>query len=303
MRKPAGLSSCLPHEVQRWRDDAHRFPPYQYKDCNTLRSMKGDHRLPTVEEREAILGFPVGYTRQCLSKAFHGKPEHRDCRLTLLGNSWSVPVTSWLLSQLLMPLGLIQPITLQEIVNKLTPGRDPWLQGMLLRPPLSRSTKTFPSSARLIQKICALTSLKGEDILLSSHTDVPLKFHRLRSSLPAGLWRWRVVAGWRWNDSGEHINSLELRSVLTTIRWRIETLDQKNLRCIHLVDSLVVLHALTRGRSSSRKLKRTLMRISSYLLVSGLQPLWGYVDTSQNPADKPSRRGVKRKWVKKLRKC
>lgn len=35
-----------------------------------------------------------------------------------------------------------------------------------------------------------------------------------------------------------------------------------------MVDNLVVLHALTRGRSSSRKMRRTMMRISAYLLAS-----------------------------------
>lgn len=29
-RKPAGLHTCQEHEKQRWRDDQHRFPPYQY---------------------------------------------------------------------------------------------------------------------------------------------------------------------------------------------------------------------------------------------------------------------------------
>ena len=299
LRRPAGLSSCRAHERQRWEADLHRFPPYQYKDENTLFNKRRDHRVPSIAEREAILGFPVGYTRQCMSKSNHGSDQHRDCRLTLLGNSWSIPIVAWLLSNLLIVLGLIKPVSLQDILNKLTPGSDDWLPGLLLRPPLDASTKTLPPSSTLVQKICGLTSLTGEDVLLQSHTDVPVKFHRLRQSLPAKLWRWKVVAGWVWQGSEEHINVLELRSVLTTIRWRIERLGQQNLRCLHLVDSLVVLHALTRGRSSSRKLRRTLMRISSYLLLSGLQPLWGYVDTSQNPADKPSRRGVKKRWVKK----
>ena len=29
-----------------------------------------------------------------------------------------------------------------------------------------------------------------------------------------------------------------------------------------------------------------------------LHPLWGYIHTSQNPADRPSRRPVRRKWAK-----
>lgn len=40
------------------------------------------------------------------------------------------------------------------------------------------------------------------------------------------------------------------------------------------------------------------MRINSYLLASGLQPVWAYVDTKENPADRPSRWGVRKRWVK-----
>ena len=42
------------------------------------------------------------------------------------------------------------------------------------------------------------------------------------------------------------------------------------------------------------------MRISAYLLATGLQPLWAYVNTKDNPADKPSRLGNSEKMVKKV---
>ena len=164
---------------------------------------------------------------------------------------------------------------------------------------MNHSTSNFASSELLVKKICGLASVKGEDILLQCHTDVPVRYHRLRASIPARLWRWSTVTGWEWKGTPEHINVLELRAALTTIKWRCERLHQTDVRCIHLLDSLVVLHAVTRGRSSSRKMRRSLMRLSAYLLATGLNPMWGYVDTHQNPADKPSRRGVKKRWVKK----
>ena len=143
--------------------------------------------------------------------------------------------------------------------------------------------------------------MKGEDVLLQHHTNVPVKYHRLRASIPAKLWRWHTVAGWKWSDFSEHINVLELRAVLTGVKWRVERLRQLDIRCLHLVDSLVVLHALSRGRSSSRKKRRTLVRLNAFLLASGLQRVWAYVDTHQNPADRPSRRGVKKKLLKGVR--
>ena len=300
LRRPAGLKQCQAHELHRWEEDLHRFPPYQYMDVHTLQHRSsGIRRVASVEEREAILGFPANYTRQCLPKSQHDTTVHRDCRLSLLGNTWSVPVIAWLLSHLFHILGFTEALTAQDVVNRLEPGRGQSLQSILLRPPLQHSTATFPSSVLLTKKLCSLVSLKGEDLLLQSQGEAPVKFQRLRSSIPSKLWRWRIISGWRWTGDPEHINVLELRAVLTSIKWRVDQMKQNDLRCIHLVDSLVCLHALTRGRSSSRKMRRTLMRINSYLLVSGLQPLWGYVSTHDNPADRPSRRGCKKKWLKR----
>ena len=299
-RRPAGLQACQPHERERWKNDAHRFPPYQYRDCNCLQNSMGDFRPPNIAEREAILGFPLGYTKQCMKKSSHGSVSHQDCRLTLLGNSWSVPVITWLVASLFHCLGLIAYRPLKQIVKELTPGQASELQGLLIRPPVHGGTLTHDSNELLVKKICGLTSLKGEDILLQHHSDFPVKYHRLRMSLPAKLWRWRTVSGWTWRDQGEHINVLELRATFTAIKWRVERLQQMDIRCLHLVDSLVVLHSLTRGRSSSRKMRRTLMRVNSYVLACGLYPRWAYIDTHQNPADRPSRRGVRKKWVKRV---
>ena len=299
LRRPAGVKTCQPHELSRWAEDLHRFPPYQYRDDNCIRSGTGVFRPPSIADREVMLGFPVDYTKQCMKKQLHGSVAHSDARLTLLGNTWSVPVIAWLLSCLFQLLGFMDNISLEEIVRRVTPGEASHLPMLLLRPPLGHSTKTLVPSEVLVQKLCGLVSLKGEDILLQSSTDIPVRYHRLRSTIPAKLWRWKDVAGWKWCGTPEHINVLELRSVLTTVKWRVEQRKQSRLRCVHLVDSLVVLHSLTRGRSSSRKMRRTMMRINAYLLCSGLQPIWAYVDTKQNPADRPSRRFVKKRWVKK----
>ena len=300
-RRPAGIKTCSKQELQRWSQDRHRYPPYQYRNENCLRNRAGEFRTPNIQEREVILGFPVDYTFQCHKKSEHGKLAHEDCRLTLLGNSWSVVVVAWLIGCLVHLLGFCDSVSTQEIVNRIKPGAAEDLQSILLRPPLAASTLTLADSKRLVQKLCGLVSLKGEDILLQAVSDIPVRYQRLRSSIPARLWRWRTISGWRWQGASEHINVLELRAVLTTLKWRIEHLGQCDVRCVHLVDSLVVLHALTRGRSSSRKMRRTLMRISSYLLASGLGPVWAYVDTHQNPADRPSRRFVKKKWLKRWR--
>lgn len=141
-----------------------------------------------------------------------------------------------------------------------------------------------------------MVGIKGDDLMLQAASEDPIKYQRLRASVPAKLWKWQSVAGWPWSGTPEHINVLEMRAVLTSLRWRIEKHRVLHSKFIHLVDSLVCLHSLSRGRSSSRKLKRTLMKINALILATGSHVVWAYVHTKENPADEPSRRPQKRKW-------
>ena len=248
-RKPAGIAQCTVEDLQRWSEDHHRFPPYQYMESNCVVNAANVLRVPDVAEREMMLGFPVDYTQSCLPKSQRKSSEANDVRLTLLGNSWSVPVVACLLSQLFSRLGFIEPITPQEILNRLVPGTDPAVQGRLFRLPLNPSRSgTEDLSQELAYKLSNLVSIKGEDIMLTGTTNQQAKFHRLRATVPSRCWKWKIVTGWRWKHPGEHINSLELKAVLTTLRWRVEHQLHLGTRMIHLTDSLVCLHALCRGR-------------------------------------------------------
>ncbi len=298
--RPAGLWQCSEAEVQAWKEDSHRYPPYQYRWKNLISSPKGD-RLPTIAEKEVMMGFPLHYTAACLPKGQQQGQKFLDTRHSLIGNTWNVQVVTWLLSCLFAPLGLTQVNTLDKVVSQLTPGRVQSLRGFLSRLPLDEPQGPSDDSqqAILARKLSSFVSIKGEDLLLQAPSENQVRFQRLRASVPAKLWRWRVVAGWRWRHKQAHINELELRAVVTTLTWRIERLRQQGCRFIHLVDSLVVLHALTRGRSSSRKLRRPLSQINSLLLAADVHPLWAYVSTKQNPADRPSRLKIKKHAVKK----
>lgn len=90
-RKPAGLALCPSDAVQRWREDQHRFPPYQYRRENCVTNSQSQVRVPSIVEREAILGFPTGYTAKCLPKAEYETERWKDCRLRLPGRfPWSL---------------------------------------------------------------------------------------------------------------------------------------------------------------------------------------------------------------------
>ena len=290
--KPAGVQSCSSEDLARWERDSYRYPPYQYASKNLLINKHNSLRLPSIEEKEYMLGFPVGYTACCWPKQGRGSPQHQDARHTLIGNTWSVPVVAWLLGQLCGPLGLCPAYAPQQIINFVNPEHQTYLQSRLWRSTLRPLRGPTPKGGeRLVQKLGQLVSVKGEDILLSTASSQLTKFHRLRTSIPGRLWKWQIVAGWSWKGTPEHINALEMRAVLTSLKWRIQHQKQIKGRFLHLVDSLVVLHALSRGRSSSRKLRSTLSRINALLLCSSNQALWGYIQTDQNPADRPSRWG------------
>lgn len=206
---------------------------------------------------------------------------------------------AWLLAQLGFLLGLNKELSVQEIVSRTSPGCTTDFQSFLLRPYMHQHRKVLHSASqkKLVHKLLTLVSIKGEDLQLQSSSDDLVKYQRLRTSVPAALWRWRTVTGWHWTGSKEHINVLELRAVLTALRWRLERQGVLKSKFVHMIDSLVVLHSLSRGRSSSRKLRRTLLRINSLLLATHSSGVWAYVHTKQNPADKPSRRPLKRKWI------
>eukprot|EP00438_Fugacium_kawagutii_P021648 Skav231607 [mRNA] locus=scaffold1636:8556:16397:- [translate_table: standard] len=268
-RRPAGLDRLSAWERSVWEDDSFRFPPYQYQWIYQV-SKGSSTRMVNINEREAIMGFPRDYTIQCLPKAEHGSVKHNDIRLSLIGNSWNVTVVTWLLSQLGARLGLSLPLSPQQCVDRAMPGASQDLPTFLSRPLLSAPKKKLCSGneVTLVRKLMNMVSIKGEDILLSAGSEETLRYHRLRASLPSNLWQRRTVCGWRWQGHKEHINVLELRAVLCALRWRILKQGSCNMRLVHLTDSLVCLHTLTRGRTSSKKLRRTLARINALLLLS-----------------------------------
>eukprot|EP00438_Fugacium_kawagutii_P016151 Skav228276 [mRNA] locus=scaffold6733:108207:110481:- [translate_table: standard] len=238
--RPAGVQQCNLEELQRWHEDAFRFPPYQYLQKHCLTNAAGTFRLPDVSEREVMLGFPLHYTVNSCPKSARKTVETTDTRLTLLGNTWSIHVVAVLLGQLFSSLGWICPMPPSQVVKACRSGTHSLVQGRLHRLPLNlpRGVSQVPP-IELPRKLGCLLSMKGEDVLLSTPTSQLTRFHRLRASVPGRLWRWRVIAGWRWSNSRDHINSLELRAILTTFKWRLEHQQHFNCRMLHLTDSLV----------------------------------------------------------------
>ncbi len=100
---------------------------------------------------------------------------------------------------------------------------------------------------------------------------------------------WRTIAAAPWR-SPEHINVLELRALLTAVRWVLSHPRAVGARVLFLCDSNVVVGAVTKGRSSSQPLLRRLRSLAALVLASGLRPTLTWLASEHNPADEPSRR-------------
>eukprot|EP00435_Cladocopium_sp_Y103_P066017 s76_g28.t1 len=160
-RRPAGLHACDEAALARWREDMHRYPPYQYKAEYGVHHGSGQVRVASILEREVILGFPANYTEQCVSKADRATEWASDVRKTLLGNSWAVPVVVCLLKQLFERLGIIQKVPIQTLVDRMAPGNGLALQAVLQRPPIHRETAQVHPEDGLARRLSGLVSIKG----------------------------------------------------------------------------------------------------------------------------------------------
>ena len=95
---------------------------------------------------------------------------------------------------------------------------------------------------------------------------------------------------WAWKRVGAHINELESLAILMELRRRSRSTKNFDCTYLHLVDSQVAIGVFTKKRSSSRLLQRVLRRANSLCLAIGLHPIFVYVRSEINPADRPSRR-------------
>jgi hypothetical protein len=100
--------------------------------------------------------------------------------------------------------------------------------------------------------------------------------------------RWSTIISKAWR-SAEHINALELRTVLLAAHWLLSLPSSHFSRVYLLVDSMVAFFALWKGRCSSGSLLQIVRKISALLLAGGLFLLVGWVPSGVNPADAPSR--------------
>ncbi len=130
---------------------------------------------------------------------------------------------------------------------------------------------------------------RGSDVRLASQELMrPSRISRV--GIEHRWWRWRAQLTLPWRDTTAHINELEMRAALAEVKRRSRSARNHGTRYLHLVDSQVSLGVLTKRRSSAHVLNRVSRKICALELACNLVPVYAFVKSQHNPADRPSRR-------------
>ena len=280
-KAPAGLELASKDAIQRWTQDNYRLQVYNYEEQVMVTDMNQSLRLPSAEEREALMGFPSGYLTAAVSPKLTSE-EKFDLVGQMVGNSFCVTIIMILLDSLLKQYGRCESLNIPNLVAQ----RGDAPPGWLLHPRFVPRSLDSPDAALLVLNFIRQAERGGTDVRLD--LGVPYRMQAWpRSGLNSSLFHWSIVHGYSWQRPA-HINVLELQAVLNGLEWRLRK-SQAPQRILHLLDSQVVCAVLAKGRTSSFRLRRGVGQINALLLASGTVLVLGYVATDCNPSDIPSR--------------
>ena len=289
--RPAGLSRCDPDTLGRWQADQYRFPPYHYLPQFVI--WKGDQwRLTNSSERELLLGYGWNHTRVCMSASDikRSAQAYEDERLSLLGDSFSI--YSFVIAAAALCRRWLPTMRYSALARRM--GMAPGFRAPLRwQIPLSRSLKYGSPSVCdfTVQDLNKLLLTKvnhtGSDIRIT--TGEPLCPKSIpRQSVEAAWWSWKPSFKTRWKQR-EHINVLELRSILLAVKYQVSHFGARQIRLFHVSDSFVAMSVVAKGRSGSRQLNAVLKLLNGVLLGFGLTLCIGHVESTENPTDGESR--------------
>ena len=123
---PVGLDTASPAAIQRWAADAWSQSPYNFESSNMVRDKNGSSRRLLPCEEEVLMGYPWDYTAHlsCIDKKDAAAMRLR--RQTLLGNSWSMHVTLFLMQAVVAPHVSLDRATGNSAKYDLAPKAFAW---------------------------------------------------------------------------------------------------------------------------------------------------------------------------------
>ena len=289
-----GLAEASTGAVERWKADDYRLPVANYEVINMIGNSEGVLRLPSLCERELLMGFDKGYIEGTLP---HKMSHEAKFMLggKMLGRTQCVHVLVMLVHSLLSLFGHSEARVHRELIRQIRVAPPSWL----LHPRFVDGSFNTLEAQQLVQHFCRQAEKNGSDVRL----DVGIPFRAKawpRAGINSSLFHWSVVHGYAWKHSA-HINVLELQAVLNGLKWRLRKSGNGRCRILHLIDNQVVCSIIAKGRSSSLRLKRGLKKLNSLVLASGIILAVGYVATDSNPSDIPSRWGGRSQVLKRTK--
>lgn len=291
--KPAGIHKCSQDALKRYEADQYRYPPYQYQWQYIFFTEHGTWRTIQAEEKELLMGF--GWKHTCLCKSASeikaSYQQYDDLRHTLLGDSFNI--FSFIIPCAALCSKFLPGLSYKHLANRM--GLAPGIRSALrTTSPLARRLQYgYSSSSTLVgiddinRHLLSRTNHTGSDIRITTGEVLnPKAFPR--QGVQADWWHWKAAFSLRWNTR-EHINLLELRSILLSVQYQISHKGLFQTRSVHLTDSYVCMSVISKGRTSSQQLGRLLRQLNAYLLAFDIYLILGHVESTDNPTDGASR--------------
>ena len=289
---PAGIKRCNEDTLARYEADQFRFPPYHYLE-RFLFWKEDTWRLANSSEKELLLGYGFGHTSLCYSasKIKQSPTQYEDERLSLLGDAFSI--FSFVIAAAALCKAYIPRMHYQHLARRmgmapgcLSPLRMEAPIGRYLQYGMEKGAQTV--DAMMLNRILSSkTNHTGSDVRISTGEVLNPK-SATRQSIEADWWQWDHLFSFRWK-AAEHINSLELRTILQAVKFYTSHFKTSHARIFHVTDSYVCMSVLAKGRTGSRLLAQTLRKINALLLGFGLHCIVAHVESTQNPTDEASR--------------
>ena len=283
---PLGIAEASTGAVQRWQADSFRVPVLNYEESAMVVDATGALRLPSLSERELLMGFDKDYIGGTLPHKMNNTSKF-ELGSRMIGKAQCVHVLVMLCHSLLSLYGLTTSRDHAALVRQVSWAPPAWL----LFPRFVKGSWGTKESEELVKHFCRQAEKGGTDVRLD--VGVPFRARAWpRAGINSSWFNWSVVHGYVWKHDA-HINVLELQAVINGLKWRLRRAGNGRCRILHLIDNQVVCAIVAKGRSSSARLKKGLKKLNSLVLASGVVLAVGYVSTDANPSDIPSRWGAR----------
>lgn len=292
---PAGLDRANTDCQDRWAASGYIYTPYQFRD-EFLIWRQGKWRLIDSEERGLLMGYGFGHCQLAWS-ASQIKQSRRNFELekcSLIGDAFSIH--SFVVIGAAISREFLPRIHYQHLANRL--GLAPGFRVSLrLQAPIARKLvygcQNFVHAApnltvqELNKFFLGRANFTGSDVRVTSGDIVnPRSFPR--QPVCANWWSWTPCVKVKWKQS-QHINLLELKTILLSVQRGIERHKWGNIRVFHATDSYICMSVISKGRTSSHMLNRLLRVLNAMLLLHGIHLLVTHIESTENPTDAASR--------------